>query len=102
MGKAEKINPVKPYINQKHPNYLLQLEAGDVIENLHIGAVTKNDAPQEDELVVVTIWGDIGKTIFALKMDSPHNNRLAFWDAFVMTRETSSLPEIRPERLLER
>ena len=101
MGKAEKISPIKPHVGQKHPNYLLQLEAGDVIENLHIGAVTKNDAPKEDELVIVTIWGDIDKTMFVLQMDSSHNSRLAFWDAFVLTRETSSLPETRSERLLE-
>jgi len=79
----------------------MQLAGGDVIENLHLGTIMEGDVI-EDSLVIVTVWGDRDKTVFALQMDRPYWKTVAGqWDAFVLARETVSLPEIRPNRLLE-
>src|SRR3990167_8381461 len=86
----------------KHLNYLMELGAGDVIENLYIGNVTKKDAPRNDETVIVTIWEDTNKTLFVLRLDQPYRSNLCYWDAFVLARQTVSIPEIRPDRLLEK
>ena len=89
---------IKPWVTQKHPNFLMQLEAGDVIENLHVGAVTESDAPKIDEVVIVTVWGDVEKTTFVLQMAGRHSNRIRVWDAFILARETTPLSDIRPTK----
>ena len=100
--KNETMNkPTTKWEPQKHPFYLMKLEAGDVIENLFLGLFTPSYAPQEDEVVTVTIMEDTEKTVFALQLDRPHMSSKAYWDAFVVALETVPLPEIRPEGLLE-
>lgn len=94
--KNETMNkPATRWEPQKHPFYLMKLEAGDIIENLFLGLFAPSYAPQEDEVVTVTILEDTENTIFALQLDRPHISSKAYWDAFVVGRKTVNTLEAK-------
>ena len=87
--------PAAKWEPQKHPFYLMKLEAGDVIENLFLGLFTQSGAPHEDEVITITVIEDTENTVFALQLDRPHMNSKAYWDAFVVGRKTVSILEAK-------